>query len=72
PSLVAAPVSQCLNFKIWRRLRKAEFSYHLQRAKFTRFSQNMEFARRKFVAACETMAYSLQIGALREAPEFRL
>ena len=34
------------------------------------FSQNMEFARRKFVAACETMAYSLQIGALRKASEF--
>jgi len=51
-------------------LRKAEFSYHLQRVKFTRFSQNMEFARRKFSFVCEIRFARYKFGALREAPEF--
>ena len=70
PRLVAAPVLQRLNFKIWRRLRKAEFSYHLQGAKFTCRLRKTEFARRKFSAACEMRFARCKFGTLREASEF--
>jgi hypothetical protein len=51
-------------------LQRAEFIYHLQRAKFTRFSQKMEFARRKFSFVCEIRFARCKFGALREASEF--
>jgi len=51
-------------------LQRAKFIYRLQKAEFTRFSQNMEFARRKFSFVCEIRFARYKFGALREAPEF--
>jgi len=42
----------------------------LRRVKFTYRLQKAEFARRKFIAACEMRFARCKFGALREASEF--